>query len=143
MGYMADHGYQQLGSTKAYHFHPYFAKQLEPGYRATWIESESMLPRRKRFSIPCRSIILHVQNIAPRRSCSRRINTGVDTSDGVVLCTSGLDRVDRDGQQDQEANDVVGTHLEQWHERKFFVKRPNCAIVARPTTLQEKSIVPC
>jgi hypothetical protein len=143
MGYMADHGYQQLGSTKAYHFHPYFAKQSEPGYRATWIESESMLPRSKRLSLPCWSIILHVQNIAPRRSCSRRINTGVDTCDGVVLCMSGLDRVDRDGQQDKEANDVSGTHLEQWLERKLFVKSPNCAIVARSTTLQVKAIVPC
>jgi hypothetical protein len=113
MGYMADRGYQQLGSTKVYHFHPYFAKQSEPGYRATWIESKSMLPRSKRLSLPCWSIILHVQNIAPRRSCSRKINTGVDTCDGVVLCMSGLDRVNRDGQQDKEANDVAGTHLEQ------------------------------
>jgi hypothetical protein len=113
MGYMADRGYQQLGSTKVYHFHPYFAKQSEPGYRATWIESKSMLPRSKRLSLPCWSIILHVQNIAPRRSCSRKINTGVDTCDGVVLCMSGLDRVNRDGLQDKEANDVAGTHLEQ------------------------------
>ncbi len=86
---------------------------------------------------------MHVQNIAPRRPCSRRTNTGVDTCDGVALGTSGLDRVDRDGQQDQDASDVVGTHLEQWHEGKFFLKSLNCAIVARTTTLQETAIVPC
>lgn len=56
---------------------------------------------------------------------------------------SGLDRVDREGQQEQEANDIAGTHPEQWHERKFFLRSLNCAIVARTTTLQEKAIVPC
>jgi len=67
----------------------------------------------------------------------------VNTCDRVALGMSGLDRVDRDGQQDQKANDVVGTHLEQWHERMFFLKSLNCATVARTTTLQEKAIVPC